>query len=134
MVEAVATKRASRKASTEPKASKPAPKSGGDQFAVIVTGGKQYKVKGGDKLKIEKLIGDYKEGDKVTFDKVLLTADGSTITVGMPFIKGGEVKAVINKIGKYKTVDVIKYKQKSRYFKRYGHRQPYFAVTIESIK
>ncbi|OHA94314.1 MAG: 50S ribosomal protein L21 [Candidatus Zambryskibacteria bacterium RIFCSPHIGHO2_02_FULL_39_16] len=89
----------------------------------------------GDKVKIEKLSDENKEGDKITFDKVLLIDDGATdVTLGTPFIKGGEVKATLTKIARYKTIDVIKYKQKSRYFKKYGHRQPYFEVTIDSIK
>lgn len=104
-------------------------------FAVFATGGKQYRVKEGDLVKIEKLSGEYKEGDSLIFDNVLLVADGATeATVGTPFIKGAYVSAVLNKIARYKTVDVIKYKQKSRYFKKYGHRQPYFEVKIDSIK
>lgn len=105
------------------------------EYAVFTTGGKQYRVKEGDRVKIEKLAGEYKEGDTVTFDKVLLADNGkSVIKLGQPTVKGGEVKATLNKIGRYKTVDVIKYKQKSRYFKKYGHRQPYFEITVDSIK
>ena len=104
-------------------------------FAVFTTGGKQYRVVVGDKVKIEKLGDEYKEGDKLTFDKVLLVDDGtSEATIGTPFIKGAEIKATLNKIARYKTIDVIKYKQKSRYFKKYGHRQPYFEIEINSIK
>jgi large subunit ribosomal protein L21 len=104
-------------------------------YAVIATGGKQYRVQAGDRVKIEKLSDELKEGDKVTFDKVLLVDDGaSEATIGTPFIKGALVSGTLNKIGRYKTVDVIKYKQKSRYFKKYGHRQPYFEVLIDSIK
>lgn len=104
-------------------------------YAVFTTGGKQYRVVVGDLVKIEKLGDEYKEGDKLTFDKVLLVDDGaSEATIGTPFIKGAEVKATLIKIARYKTVDVIKYKQKSRYFKKYGHRQPYFEVKIDSIK
>src|SRR3989344_3723512 len=112
-------------------------------YAVFTTGGKQYRVQVGDKVKIEKLGArstssgqeDYKEGDKVTFDQVLMTDDGaSDVNLGNPFISDGAVKATLNKIGRYKTVDVIKYKQKSRYFKKYGHRQPYFEITVDSIK
>ncbi|MDO8471473.1 MAG: 50S ribosomal protein L21 [bacterium] len=104
-------------------------------YAVFATGGKQYRVVVGDRVKIEKLGDEYKEGDKLTFDKVLLVDDGaSETTIGTPFIKGAEVKATLNKIARYKTIDVIKYKQKSRYFKKYGHRQPYFEIKIDSIK
>ena len=103
-------------------------------YAVFATGGKQYRVKMGDKVKIEKLSDENKEGDKITFDKVLLIDDGATdVTLGTPFIKGGEVKATLTKIARYKTIDVIKYKQKSRYFKKNGHRQPFFKVQINSI-
>ena len=104
-------------------------------YAVFTTGGKQYRVAVGNKVKIEKIVGSYKEGDKLVFDKVLLVDDGmSEATIGTPFIKDAEVKATLNKIARYKTIDVIKYKQKSRYFKKYGHRQPYFEIKIDSIK
>ncbi len=128
---------------TPSKASKAASKADKSLFAVFATGGKQYRVEAGDKVKIEKLTrstssgqaGEYKEGDKVTFDNVLLIDNGaSEATLGNPFIKNSAVTATISKIGRYKTIDVIKYKQKSRYFKKYGHRQPYFEVTIDSIK
>jgi len=112
-------------------------------FAIFATGGKQYRVSPGDTIKIEKIKGpstgsgreDYKEGDKLIFDKVLLVDDGKEdVTIGNPFIKGAAINATLRNISRYKTVEVIKYKQKSRYFKRYGHRQPYFEITIDSIK
>lgn len=107
-------------------------------FAVIHTGGKQYKVAVGDSVKIEKIKpttqADLKVGDKVTFDKVLLVDDGKTTSIGTPFVASATVDATLEKISRYKTVDVIKYKQKSRYFKKNGHRQPYFEVKITSIK
>lgn len=104
-------------------------------FAIIATGGKQYLVHEGSMLKIEKMLGEFKEGDKITFGNVLLTSTGgSEITLGNPFLKGVAVSATLKKISRYKTVDVIKYKQKSRYFKKNGHRQPYFEVQIDSIK
>jgi large subunit ribosomal protein L21 len=103
-------------------------------YAVFATGGKQYLVQAGDRVKIEKLPGEHAEGDSVTFDHVLLTVNGADINVGSPFISGGKVTGTIKKIARYKTVDVIKYKQKSRYFKKYGHRQPYFEVQVDSIK
>lgn len=104
-------------------------------YAVFTTGGKQYRVQAGDKVKIEKLSDENKEGDKLNFDQVLLIDDGvNDINLGKPFIEGGEVNATLTKIGRYKTIDVIKYKQKSRYFKKYGHRQPYFEILIDSIK
>jgi large subunit ribosomal protein L21 len=104
------------------------------EFAVIKTGGKQYKVAVGDSVKIEKITGVFKEGDKVTFDKVLLVDNGKDTTIGTPTIKGAEVKATISEIGRAAKVTVIHYKQKSRYFKKNGHRQPFFKVKIDSIK
>ena len=104
------------------------------EFAVIKTGGKQYKVSKGDSIKIEKLLGDYKEGDAVVFKEVLLVDNGKDTTIGTPFIKGAEVEGTLEEIGKLPTVTVIHYKQKSRYFKKNGHRQPYFKVKIGSIK
>ncbi len=104
------------------------------EFAVIQTGGKQYKVKAGDEIKIEKILGDHKEGDKIVFDKVLLVDNGSDTTIGTPFIGAAKVTATITKVGRLPKVNVIKYKQKSRYFKKNGHRQPFFKVAIDSIK
>lgn len=104
------------------------------EFAVIQTGGKQYKVKAGDEIKIEKILGDHKEGDKIVFDKVLLVDNGSDTTIGTPFIEKAKVTATITKIGRLPKIDVIKYKQKSKYFKKNGHRQPYFQVKIEGLK
>jgi large subunit ribosomal protein L21 len=104
------------------------------EFAVIQTGGKQYKVSVGEMVKIEKLVGDHKEGDSIIFDKVLLVDNGKDTTIGTPFIESAKVKATIVKIGRLPKVDVVKYKQKSRYFKRNGHKQPYFQVKIDSLK
>ena len=108
--------------------------SANDKFAVIKTGGKQYVVSVGDTVKIEKLNGEHKEGETVTFNEVLLVDDGSTTNIGAPFLDGAKVTGKIQKIGRNRTIEVIKYKQKSRYFKRYGHRQPYFEIKIESIQ
>lgn len=107
-------------------------------FAVIETGGKQYLVSQGDKVRIEKLKArgaekDYKEGDKIAFDKVLLTDNGSTTQIGEPYLAGAKVSAEIIKIGRAKKVTVIKYKAKSNYFKKRGHRQPYFEVKITKL-
>lgn len=126
---------------TTPKAQK-ASKTDTNSFVVFATGGKQYRASIGDLVKIEKIIPStasgqvaYKEGDKLVFDNVLLVDDGASETsIGTPFIKGANVGATLKKIGRYKTIDVIKYKQKSRYFKKNGHRQPYFEVQIDSIK
>jgi large subunit ribosomal protein L21 len=104
------------------------------EFAVIKTGGKQYKVSKGDSIKIEKLSDTAQIGDKITFDKVLLVDNGKDTTIGTPYILEAKVEATIEEIGKLPTVTVIHYKQKSRYFKKNGHRQPYFKVKIDSIK
>lgn len=104
------------------------------EFAVIQTGGKQYKVSVGEIVKIEKLSGDHKVGDTVVFDKVLLVDNGSDTTIGTPFIPAAKVSGKIEDISRHAKVEVVKYKQKSRYLKRNGHKQPYFAVKIESLK
>ncbi len=105
------------------------------EFAVIQTGGKQYTVSKGDTITIEKLQGEHKEGDKVTFDKVLLADDGKNTTIGTPFISKASVTGTISKIGRAATVLVVKYKQKNRSgWKRNGHRQPFFKVTIDALK
>ena len=103
------------------------------EFAVIQTGGKQYIVSEGDTLKIEKIIGDHKVGESITFSDVLLVDDGSNTTIGTPTIPGAKVSAEIQKITKAKKVVVIKYKAKSNYFKKRGHRQPYFEVKITKL-
>jgi large subunit ribosomal protein L21 len=103
-------------------------------FAIFQTGGKQYMVKEGDTLKIEKLMGEHKVGDTVAFEDVLLVESGSDTTIGTPFIKGAQVSAEISNISRAKKVTVIKYKAKSNYFKKRGHRQPFFEVKISGIK
>lgn len=103
------------------------------EFAVIQTGGKQYIVSEGDTLKIEKMPGDHQVGDSVVFTDVLLVDDGSNTTIGTPTIPGAKVSAEIQKIAKAKKVVVIKYKAKSNYFKKRGHRQPYFEVKITKL-
>ncbi|MEK7194480.1 MAG: 50S ribosomal protein L21 [Patescibacteria group bacterium] len=117
---------------TAPKAVKKPAEQSKTAFAVIVAGGKQYRVMEGQKIKIEKILGDHKEGDSYVFKTVLLKGDGEDLKIGTPHLSSS-VMAVITKISRYKTVDVIHYKQKSRYFKKYGHRQPYFEVRIDSI-
>ena len=107
------------------------------EFAVIQTGGKQYKVSKGAVFSIEKVINkgeEYKKGDKLSFDKVLLVDDGKNVTVGTPYITGAKVDAEIVEIGRARKVLVVKYKQKSRYLRRNGHRQPFFKVKIAEIK
>lgn len=100
-------------------------------LAVIKTGGKQYLVKKGDKLKIEKLNG--KEGDTVKFDTLLITDEkGDNVEIGKPTVKS-KVEAKILKHDKDKKILVVKYKSKIRYLRRVGHRQHYTQIEIQKI-
>ncbi len=101
-------------------------------FAVIQTGGKQYKVAAGDAFSVEKISGK-KEGDRVVFDKVLLVDDGSATKIGTPYLSGAKVEATIVEEGRGEKKIVVKYMPKSRYYKKNGHRQPYMKVKIDSI-
>ena len=100
-------------------------------YAVIETGGKQYKVSEGDVIFIEKL--DVAEGEAVTFDKVLVVADGENVTVGAPAVEGATVTAKVEKQGKAKKIYVFKMKRKKNYRRKKGHRQHFTKVTIEKI-
>ena len=101
-------------------------------YAVVATGGKQYKVEEGDVLRFEKLSGDV--GDEVTFDQVLLIADGEEVRVGQPLVEGAMVKGNIIEQGKSKKVIVFKYKRRKRYRRKQGHRQQFTAVKISAIE
>lgn len=118
---------------TSTKASKPARSEKGE-FAVIHTGGKQYVVAVGDSLKIETLQGEHKEGDTITFENIIVVDSGSETSVGTPYVKGSSVVGTLEKIGRHPKIDVVHYKQKSRYYKKAGHRQPYFQIRITEIK
>ena len=100
-------------------------------YAVIETGGKQYKVSQGDVIYIEKL--DVEAGAEVSFDKVLLIGEGSDVKVGAPLVDGVSVAAKVIKNDKAKKVVVYKYKPKKGYHKKQGHRQPYTKVEITKI-
>ena len=100
-------------------------------LAVIKTGGKQYIVSEGSIVTIEKLPGA-EDGSSVTFDSVLLTDDGKETTVGTPTVSS-KVTGTVLSGGKGKKVVVVKYKAKSRYFKKRGHRQPFLKVKISKI-
>lgn len=102
-------------------------------FAVIKTGGKQYKVAPGDVINVEKLPGEFKKGDKITFNEVLMIADDKSTKIGTPLVSGAKVTGIFEEEGRAPKVTVIRYKQKSRYFKKNGHRQPYFAIRVESL-
>ena len=100
--------------------------------AIIVTGGKQYKVAEGDVVYIEKL--DQEAGDTVKFDQVLAILDGDKATFGTPVVEGAKVDASVVKNGKGKKVMIFKYNPKKGYRRRQGHRQPYTKVQIEKIE
>ncbi len=100
-------------------------------YAIIETGGKQYKVAEGDVVFVEKL--DVEEGAAVTLDKVLVVANGEDIKVGAPYVDGAAVEAVAVKNGKEKKIIVYKYKAKKGYHKKQGHRQPYTKLEIKKI-
>jgi large subunit ribosomal protein L21 len=107
------------------------------KFAVIETGGKQYIVSDNKSIIVEKLAGEnglpVQVGDKVVFDKVILTDDGSQTVLGSPYIAGEKVEAEISEQGRGKKVLVVKYKPKSRYYKKRGHKQPYSKATIKKV-
>lgn len=102
-------------------------------FSVIETGGKQYKVAVGEKIKIEKLEG--KEGDPVVFDKVLLTAaSDDAVKIGQPYVEGGKVLGEIVRQARHDKVIVFKYRPKKRERKKKGHRQMFTEVKITGIE
>ncbi|HIT86025.1 MAG TPA: 50S ribosomal protein L21 [Candidatus Ornithomonoglobus intestinigallinarum] len=100
-------------------------------YAVMVTGGKQYKVSEGDVLFVEKL--DAEEGASVTFDNVLMTGDGENVKVGAPTVDGASVEAKVVKNGKAKKIYVFKMKRKKNYRRKKGHRQPFTKIEITKI-
>ena len=100
-------------------------------YAVIKTGGKQYRVAKGDEVRIEKLPGEV--GDAVMFDQVLLTSDGETVEVGQPFLENSKVVGRITGQGKHRKVLVVKYKRRKGYRRRNGHRQHFSLVRIGDI-
>ncbi|GAB1475322.1 50S ribosomal protein L21 [Bacillota bacterium] len=100
-------------------------------YAVVETGGKQYKVSEGDTLSVERL--QVSEGDKVVLDKVLLYSDGKETKVGTPYVEGVKVEADVVGNGKGEKVIIFKFKSKKDYRKKQGHRQPYTMLKISSI-
>ncbi|HHP51703.1 MAG TPA: 50S ribosomal protein L21 [Moorella mulderi] len=101
-------------------------------YAIIETGGKQYWVKAGDVLRVEKLPAE--PGEKVVFDKVLLVNDGFDLKIGSPYVEGAKVVATVEGHGKAKKIIVFKYKPKKNYRRKQGHRQPFTQIKIESIE
>jgi large subunit ribosomal protein L21 len=100
-------------------------------LAVIKTGGKQYLVSPGQKIKIEKI--DKKEGEEFFFKEVLLLEKARTLRIGQPKVEGAKVKAKVIEQGKGKKIIVFKYRPKKRYKKKKGHRQPFSVVEIKAI-
>jgi large subunit ribosomal protein L21 len=101
-------------------------------YAVVSTGGKQYRVQKGETLRVEKIPGEV--GSKVTFDQVLMVSDGQNIRVGQPLLEKAAVQASIVEQDRAKKILVFKYKRRKRYRRKQGHRQPYTAIRIEGIE
>ena len=101
-------------------------------YAIIKTGGKQYKVAEGSEIIVEKL--DAAEGDSVTFEEVLALGEGSELKIGRPFVEGAKVTASVVKNGKGPKIRILKYRHKTNYRRRQGHRQPFTKVKIEKIE
>ena len=100
-------------------------------YAVIKTGGKQYRVEEGASLRVEKIDAD--EGSKVEFDEVLLVGNGSDVKVGRPFVDGGKVSATIEEQGRGRKVEIVKFKRRQGYKRTHGHRQAFTRLRIDSI-
>ena len=101
-------------------------------YAVVSTGGKQYRVAEGDLCRVEKL--DAEEGASVEIDKVLMIADGDNVNIGTPFVKGGKVTATVKAHGRANNVEIIKFRRRKHHQKRTGHRQHYTELEITGIK
>ena len=101
-------------------------------YAIIKTGGKQYRVSEGDSIFVEKL--EAAEGEVVTFDEVIAVSKEDALVVGKPFVEGAKVTAKVEKQGKARKILVFKYKAKATHRRRQGHRQPFTKVVIEIIE
>jgi large subunit ribosomal protein L21 len=100
-------------------------------YAVVKTGGKQYRVAAGEKLRIEQIAGDV--GSEVVLDQVLMLADGDAVTVGTPLVSGASVKATVLAHGRADKVRIFKLRRRKHYQKRQGHRQNYTEIKIDTI-
>jgi len=101
-------------------------------YAIMTSGGKQYRVQEGDVLRLEKIDGDV--GASVSFDQVLMVSDGEEVQLGRPILEGAAVHASIVEQDKAKKILVFKFKRRKRFRKKQGHRQPYTAVRIDKIE
>jgi large subunit ribosomal protein L21 len=100
-------------------------------YAVIETGGKQYRVAEGDTVKVEKLAAE--EGASIELDRVLMVADGEKVTLGKPLVEGGRVSATVKGHGRGEKVKIIKFRRRKHHLKRQGHRQWFTELTITGI-
>ena len=100
-------------------------------YAVIVTGGKQYRVAPGDTLRVEKL--DTPEGESVQLDQVLMVADGDDIKLGAPYVEGGHVTAKVKGHGRGRKVEIIKFRRRKHHMKQQGHRQAYTELEVIEV-
>ena len=100
-------------------------------YAVIKTGGKQYRVSEGQTLKVEKL--DVAEGDSIEIDQVMMIVDGENVTVGKPLVEGAKVTAKVKSIGRAKKIKIIKFRRRKHHMKRQGHRQWYTELEITGV-
>ena len=100
-------------------------------FAIVETGGKQYRVQEGDVITVEKL--NVEAGEKIVFDKVLMLSDGETVKVGAPYVESCNVTGTVVENGKGPKVIIFKYKAKKDYRKKQGHRQPYTMIKIDKV-
>lgn len=101
-------------------------------YAIIASGGKQYRVSQGESVRVEKLEGAV--GTKVVFDKVLMVGEGDASKVGTPVVEGASVEAEITDQNRAKKIVVFKFKRREKYRKKYGHRQPYTELKVTGIK
>ena len=100
-------------------------------YAVIATGGKQYRVREGGSLRVERL--DAEEGAGIELDRVLLVGDGDRVTIGRPFVEGGRVAATVKGHGRHRKIKVVKFKRRKNYLRQHGHRQHFTELEIGSI-
>jgi large subunit ribosomal protein L21 len=101
-------------------------------YAIVDSGGKQYKAQEGEILRVEKLAGEV--GDSVSFDRILMFSDGENVNIGTPLLEDVAVSGHIVEQGKAKKIIVFKYKRRKRYRRKRGHRQQFTAVKVDSIK
>ncbi len=100
-------------------------------YAVIITGGKQYRVEEGETLRIEKLVAE--DGANIDFDRVLMVADGADIKVGTPELAGAKVSATVTGQGRGEKIRIVKFKRRKNYLRTQGHRQSYTEIKVTAI-